>query len=52
MMEKNAVLGSKELEKSAEKSDKITCKKCGKECDTDGSLPRCPRHGTAPFEAK
>ena len=53
MMEKNAVVGSPIFEKTAEKSgNKLLCPKCKATCDTDGSLPRCPNHGTAPFEMK
>lgn len=48
MMEKNAVLGasSSENEKTAAKG----CPMCGRVLTHEGSLPKCPVHGTAPFE--
>lgn len=46
MMEKNAVLGDKKHTKTASRG----CPICGQSLDTTGSLPRCPTHGTAPFE--
>jgi hypothetical protein len=51
-MEKNAVLGneSKPFDKQASRQDK--CPICGSNLDMDGSLPRCPIHGTKPFEAR
>ena len=47
-IEKNSVLGQprKELYKSASSG----CPICGSSLDMSGSLPRCPKHGTAPFE--
>jgi hypothetical protein len=48
MMEKNAVVGS-----TRSINTKIAshgCPACGSKLDLDGSLPRCPKHGTAPFE--
>lgn len=47
-MEKNAVLGA-----SRSINEKIAargCPACGAALDNTGSLPRCPVHGTAPFE--
>lgn len=49
MMEKNSVLGSPSQIKTASKG--ANCPLCGKAVDILGSLPRCPKHGTAPFEA-
>ena len=48
MMEKNAVLGSPRnlMQKIASSG----CPLCGRQVDLQGSLPRCPVHGTAPFE--
>ncbi len=47
-MEKNAVLGASRSinEKIASKG----CPLCGSSLDLSGSIPRCPVHGTAPFE--
>jgi hypothetical protein len=46
-IEKNAVVGNhRNLEKRASHG----CPACGRTLDTVGSLPRCPVHGTAPFE--
>ncbi len=49
MMEKNAVLGfpHDKMEKRASNG----CPLCGSALDIAGSLPRCPIHGTAPFES-
>ena len=49
MMEKNAVAGPSRAihEKIASRG----CPVCGSQLDFNGSLPRCPKHGTAPFEA-
>lgn len=49
MMEKNSVLGNPTQTKTA--SIGARCPLCGSKVDTLGSLPRCPKHGTAPFEA-
>ena len=50
MMEKNSVLGDPaQTTKTA--SVGASCPSCGRTVDTQGSLPRCPKHGTAPFEA-
>jgi hypothetical protein len=48
-MEKNSVLGSNEHIKTAARG--TGCPLCGSTLDMSGSLPRCPIHGTAPFEA-
>ena len=48
-MEKNSVLGNPTQTKTA--SVGASCPLCGRTVDTQGSLPRCPKHGTAPFEA-
>lgn len=49
-MEKNSVLGNPDQTiKTA--SMGASCPMCGQKVDTNGSLPRCPKHGTAPFEA-
>ena len=45
-MEKNAVLGTDKSIKTAS----VGCPMCGAKLDNNGSLPRCPSHGTAPFE--
>lgn len=50
MIEKNAVVGSGRFEKTAENTKDTKCPKCGMKCDLEGSLPRCPTHGTSPFE--
>jgi hypothetical protein len=49
MMEKNAVVGANPQTKTA--SVGANCPLCGRAVDTQGSIPRCPKHGTAPFEA-
>ena len=50
-MEKNAVVGPKNYSKNAnEKTAARGCPKCGAAVDHSGSIPRCPVHGTAPFE--
>lgn len=48
-MEKNSVLGDRTQTKTAAVGAR--CPLCGSSIDTQGSLPRCPKHGTAPFEA-
>ncbi len=48
MMEKNAVVGS--TQSTNIKVASYGCPICGSRLDLDGSLPRCPHHGTAPFE--
>ena len=48
MMEKNAVVGS--TRSTNEKIASRGCPACGSAVDTHGSLPRCPIHGTSPFE--
>lgn len=48
-IEKNSVLGENNQSKTASRADR--CPLCGKSVDLDGSLPRCPTHGTSPFEA-
>ena len=48
MMEKNAVLGS--TQQTNIKIASRGCPICGNRLDLEGSLPRCPTHGTAPFE--
>ena len=45
-IEKNAVLGTNSRTKTAS----LGCPLCGAKLDNNGSLPRCPVHGTAPFE--
>ncbi len=45
-MEKNGVLGPKNMNKTASRG----CPTCGSVLDYAASLPRCPIHGTAPFE--
>jgi hypothetical protein len=50
MMEKNAVLGNIPNTKTAAKG--VICPVCAASCDMSGSLPKCPNHGTEPFEAK
>jgi hypothetical protein len=48
-MEKNAVLGGHSpLIKQASVSG--ACPICGNKIDREGSIPRCPVHGTEPFE--
>jgi hypothetical protein len=49
-MEKNGVLGSVPLDKTAEAADGVPCPLCREKCVTDGSIPKCPKHGTEPFE--
>lgn len=51
MMEKNAVLGNNKLEKTAALKE-LMCPTCGQVCTKDSSIPKCPRCGTAPFEAR
>lgn len=48
-MEKNAVVGPKNHNKN-DKTASYGCPKCGAAVDRSGSIPRCPVHGTAPFE--
>jgi len=50
MMEKNAVLGNIPNTKTAAKG--VICPVCAASCDMSGSLPKCPDHGTEPFEAR
>jgi hypothetical protein len=52
-MEKNAVLGPKpKTNTPREKTASSGCPICGRALDQEGSLPRCPLHGTAPFEQR
>ena len=48
MMEKNAVVGA--THNTNIKLASRGCPMCGTQVDFKGSLPRCPKHGTAPFE--
>lgn len=53
-IEKNSVLGSPSVasrDNNKTASHAGRCPLCGKRVDLDGSLPRCPTHGTSPFEA-
>lgn len=47
-MEKNAVVGRQPSQ--MRKVASAGCPICGSSLDHQGSLPRCPKHGTAPFE--
>jgi len=47
-MEKNAVVGRQPSQ--MRKVASAGCPVCGSSLDHHGSLPRCPKHGTAPFE--
>lgn len=51
-MEKNAVLGNASDALNKKASHQGKCPICGSNLDTEGSLPRCPIHGTKPFEAR
>ena len=46
-IEKNAVVGRPH---TMSKTASSGCPYCGSSLDMSGSLPRCPKHGTAPFE--
>jgi len=48
-MEKNAVLGQP-APRYTTKTASAGCPRCGARLDASGSIPRCPTHGTAPFE--
>jgi C4-type Zn-finger protein len=51
MMEKHGVVTDDSLEKKGTADDgKVRCPVCGAECDTSGTAPKCPTHGTEPFE--
>lgn len=47
-IEKNAVLGNQQ--QGLLKKASSGCPICGSNLEFDGSLPRCPVHGTGPFE--
>lgn len=49
-MEKNAVVGQPPNQTT--KTAAHGCPLCGARLDTSGSIPRCPSHGTAPFERR
>ena len=49
-MEKNSVLGDNRAHAKTAAYG-TNCPLCGSRVDNQGSLPRCPKHGTAPFEA-
>ncbi len=49
MMEKNAVLGTNN-NNTKTASLNTSCPACGRSLSYEGSLPKCPVHGTAPFE--
>lgn len=51
-MEKNAVVGPKNQTGKNEKLASRGCPVCGAAVDHSGSIPRCPIHGTAPFEQR
>ena len=48
-MEKNAVRGKNSSTKNV-KYASAGCPVCGSALDFEGTLPRCPVHGTSPFE--
>lgn len=48
-MEKNAVRGNPSFQSNNKYASK-GCPICGSSLDYSGTLPRCPKHGTAPFE--
>ena len=47
-MEKYGVVTQEPVEKLA--SEKGKCPKCGAELIKEANVPKCPIHGTAPFE--
>lgn len=51
-MEKYAVVIDDDHKKTAEKGDTVRCPICGKTADMSGNVPKCPEHGTEPFEAQ
>lgn len=48
-MDKYAVETDTEKDKTASEGGAV-CPLCGAKLDTEASVPRCPTHGTAPFE--
>jgi len=52
-MEKNAVVIDEEHRKTAEQhGGKVLCPICKVEADTSDNVPRCPNHGTEPWEKR
>lgn len=49
-MEKNGVMGSIPTDKTASAEEGTLCPLCREKCSVDGSIPKCPKHGTEPFE--
>ncbi len=53
LMEKNAVVIDDEHQKTAEQQgNKVLCPICKVEADTSDNIPRCPNHGTEPWEKR
>ena len=48
-MEKYGVKTEDEMVKTGAEGKKV-CPLCGAELDLSGNVPRCPKHGTEPFE--
>lgn len=51
-MEKYGVQIDDSQQKTAEKTNKPTCPKCGSVVDMSGNVPKCPKCGTEPFEKR
>ena len=51
-MEKYGVEVEPEDTKEKVGSTEKTCPDCGKELDKKANVPKCPEHGTKPFEKK
>jgi hypothetical protein len=51
-IEKYGVQVDKDLTKTASVSGDKVCPICGAKLETSGPTPKCPVHGTEPFEEK
>lgn len=51
-IDKYGVKVDKDLTKTASVTEDRVCPTCGKKLETSGTTPKCPVHGTEPFEEK
>lgn len=51
-MDKFAVVTDDNQQPGEKTASDLRCPICGSKVDTSGNVPRCPIHGTEPFEKK
>jgi len=50
MIEKYGVVTEKQKPGEKHAADETGCPLCGEELEKTANVPKCPKHGTAPFE--